>query len=292
MKAQFYDNLDRNKLKCKLCPHNCEILPSKSGFCGVRKNENGQFMLQEHIAALTIRTAEQVPFFHFLPGAKTLHITFNGDNFSHGHTHDHIDLQLKTHATQEIIDKAFQNQVGLIVFDGAEATTAIEKIAEIILAVKEAEPNIKFALSTNVYIEKNALEQLLLYIEAVHVKILSFSETKMREQYKALLDPILRNTILLKKKRGIHLEVSIHDDEDLQLKDFIIWAEENLGEKVPVHILTEEAPFVSTSLPYLYASNQNTFCPKCEKEVIIRKENILQDNFTKSGKCRCGKQIY
>ena len=40
--AAYYKKLDKQKVECTLCPHNCVIGEGKTGYCGVRKNISGK----------------------------------------------------------------------------------------------------------------------------------------------------------------------------------------------------------------------------------------------------------
>lgn len=60
-------------LRCLACGHKCLIKRGRRGICKVRFNRDGSMMVPwGYVGALACDPTEKKPFFHFLPGSKTL----------------------------------------------------------------------------------------------------------------------------------------------------------------------------------------------------------------------------
>ncbi|MBI3998827.1 MAG: radical SAM protein [Armatimonadetes bacterium] len=69
----LYERLADGKLRCVACGHRCVIFPGHRGICQVRFNEGGTLRVPwGYVAALQCDPTEKKPFFHVLPGSKTL----------------------------------------------------------------------------------------------------------------------------------------------------------------------------------------------------------------------------
>lgn len=81
--AILYEKLKDNKVKCGVCNHGCLITEGRKGICGVRKNKKGELytLVYGKAIAENIDPIEKKPFFHFLPGSKSLSIATVGCNF-------------------------------------------------------------------------------------------------------------------------------------------------------------------------------------------------------------------
>lgn len=65
--------LDGGKLRCLACGHRCVIFPGHRGICQVRFNVGGTLRVPwGYVATLQCDPTEKKPFYHVLPGSKTL----------------------------------------------------------------------------------------------------------------------------------------------------------------------------------------------------------------------------
>src|SRR5208337_4406967 len=81
--ARFWVKADENKVRCFLCAHRCLIADSKTGVCGVRKNEGGVLysLVWGRSISANVDPIEKKPLFHFLPGSSSFSIATVGCNF-------------------------------------------------------------------------------------------------------------------------------------------------------------------------------------------------------------------
>ena len=80
--AMFYETLDKMKVQCHLCPHECIILHGKKGQCHVRENKMGKLysVAYGQLCSTATDPIEKKTLFHFLPGTKTYSIATPGCN--------------------------------------------------------------------------------------------------------------------------------------------------------------------------------------------------------------------
>ena len=287
MQAKYEKKLLHKKVQCTLCPHMCEILTNKSGACYVRRNESGTLTLSTfgQIIDAQIRDVEQIPLVHFSPGLKVFTIVLAGDTFR---CQPLSNLKTQKFTAHSLVKKAIDSHAEAIAFTGDAPITNFEFILEIATLAKKSD--LKVILTTNGYINPGPLAEIMPLLDAVHLTIAYFSAEKMLNNCRALLDPILRTAIIMKKKKGLHLEVSYADNADLS--EFFNWALSNLSEKTPIHLLSENLPEFSTSLPFVYTKlEQNTYCPSCHKLIIQRQSGVLLAKEFKNNKCKCRKTI-
>jgi pyruvate formate lyase activating enzyme len=71
--GELYEPLAEGRLRCLACGHRCVIFPGHRGICKVRFNEGGTLRVPwGYVAALQCDPTEKKPFYHVLPGSKTL----------------------------------------------------------------------------------------------------------------------------------------------------------------------------------------------------------------------------
>ncbi|MBC7287561.1 MAG: radical SAM protein, partial [Armatimonadetes bacterium] len=67
---------------CEICPRMCKIKVGERGFCGVRENQDGKYVTLVYGKPAVVRAdpMEKGPFFHFLPGTRTIALGTAGCN--------------------------------------------------------------------------------------------------------------------------------------------------------------------------------------------------------------------
>src|SRR3982750_4574652 len=67
---ELVEVLDRNRLRCHACGHQCPIPAGAMGVCKVRFNDNGRLRVPwGYVAGVQCDPVEKKPFFHAYPGA-------------------------------------------------------------------------------------------------------------------------------------------------------------------------------------------------------------------------------
>ena len=120
------------------------------------------------------------------------------------------------------------------------------------------------------------------------------------------------------KEKKVHLEISYlvipeRNDQLADIRSMCEWVENNLGDTTPIHfspffpafrmLNVPQTPYdtldnaykiaKSIGLKHVYLTNrlgaksENTICPKCQKEIIVREAGeITQWNLTSSNTCK------
>lgn len=81
--SRFQEKVEGNKVRCRICPHNCVIPDGKSGICHTQINRNGTLWSTAYgnPCSVSIDPIEKKPLFHFFPGEKILSLATAGCNF-------------------------------------------------------------------------------------------------------------------------------------------------------------------------------------------------------------------
>ena len=80
--GELYENLPDQKVRCFACGHRCLIFEGKRGICGVRYNRQGKLYVPfGYVATVQCDPTEKKPFFHVLPGSRSLTFGMLGCDF-------------------------------------------------------------------------------------------------------------------------------------------------------------------------------------------------------------------
>ncbi|MBU0598323.1 AmmeMemoRadiSam system radical SAM enzyme [Patescibacteria group bacterium] len=272
--ALLYEKLDQNKVQCHVCNHHCSILPGQRGTCGVRENQDGTLYLLVYAKAISesIDPIEKKPFFHFLPGSRSLSIATVGCNFrcnncqnwqisqaskKTGYTDLHItgeDLP-----PDKVIQDAIESKCRSIAYTYTEPTIWMDYAYDCMkLAHKQ---NIKNVWVSNGYMSDKTLKLILPYLDAINIDLKFFDNKNYQKNCGGKLKPILENLITI-KKAGVWLEITtlaiptLSDSDKMfyQIAEFI---KKELGAETPWHI-SAFSPAISYKLQNLPPTKTKT----------------------------------
>lgn len=224
-------SLGGKKIKCLACSHYCQILPGKTGICGVRQNINGQLKLLVYGRAIAahIDPIEKKPLFHFLPGEPVFSIGTIGCNFGCDFCQNwdisQASKQIKKQTKEDqeaivlgeimemgqdlpparIVEYCKQQAVNIIAYTYNEPTIFFEYAFD--TARLAASRGMKNAFVSNGYMSKEALEKIQPYLDGINVDLKSFSDDFYRQTCRAKLGPVLKNIERI-YKMGIWIEVT------------------------------------------------------------------------------------
>ncbi len=323
--AMFYKKNDNLSVTCLLCPHNCKILPNKTGFCLNRTNIDGVLYSLNYgkVSAVNIDPIEKKPLYHYYPDSQiisfgtfgcSLSCTFCQNNNIARTKADSFSKELKP---SECIEIAKEQKSKSIAYTYNEPFIWYEHLLESVKIAKEN--NIKNVLVTNGYYNHSPWEKLAPFIDAMNIDLKGSSSF-----YKKLCggdnEPV-KKTIKDSYKRGIHIEITnlVITDENDSLQDFqdIVDFIYDIDKNIPLHIsryfprfklknsstppetLNNYYNLAKKKLNFVYVGNiigygENTDCPNCKKQLIKRTGyNTHVLNSFKSGTCpECKNQIY
>ncbi len=248
--ALYYEKIDKDTVQCKLCPHYCKITCGNSGICIPRKavrDENGETILintnYEAITSLAIDPIEKKPLYNFYPGTNILSVGTFGCNFKcsfcQNHNISQQEVPYKIITSEELIEVIINipNNIG-IAFTYNEPSIWYEYVLETAKLLKEKRPDKKVVLVTNGYVNKEPLEELIPYIDAMNID-LKGDDKYYKNLCKGRLDPVLE-TIKIAHKNGVHIEVTTllvsgentNKENIIFIRDFL----SNLDSNIPIHI--------------------------------------------------------
>ncbi|MFH1709829.1 MAG: AmmeMemoRadiSam system radical SAM enzyme [bacterium] len=267
--AMFYEKLDDGKVKCGLCPRRCTIMPDKSGYCGVRKNEDGTLytLIYGKVSSVNLDPIEKKPLFHFHPGSSCLSLGTLGCNMRCIHCQNweiaHVVLVEGLH-DKKVYNILMEDRTEMIPPERA-VEMALEAGAEGI-AWTYNEPTIWFeytydcaklakqnglytAYVSNGYITPEALDAIGPYLDAFRVDIKGFTKDLYQRLARVSnFETILEATKRAKEKWNMHVEIVTlvipgWNDDEGQLRDIAEWIKKDLGDQTPWHV-TRFVPYL------------------------------------------------
>ena len=327
--ASFYEPLDKNFVKCTLCPNFCVLENGETGICKARKNYNGKLysLVYNKPVAIHLDPIEKKPLYHFYPGVKVLSIATAGcnlccnfcQNWEISQT-DPQKIETQFYTPEDIIHLCWQYQCQMIAFTYTEPTIFYEYMLDIAKLAKKND--LKTVLVTCGYINTKPLNELLSYIDASNIDLKGFSDSFYQTYTTGSLDPILQ-TIQTVYKAGVHLEITnlvIPDanDDNETINELCLWIKNHCSKEIPLHfskffpkykLINRSSTSLETlqkaysiakknDLNYVYIGNvpndhEDTFCPYCKKKLIDRKGYKIISNLIIKGECPfCYNKIY
>jgi len=327
--ALYYSKLDKNYVKCELCPNYCVLKSGETGTCGVRKNIDGTLfsLVYNKPVSIHIDPIEKKPLYHFYPGTQILSLATVGCNLrcnfcQNWEISQSRPKQVRAYemTPEDIIRTARENDCKSIAFTYTEPTIFYEYMLDIAkLAYKE---NIKNVWVTCGYINEKPLRELCKYLDAANIDLKGFSEEFYHTYTTGNLQPVL-DCLKISKEESLFFEITnlvIPDanDDPKMIKDMCDWIIENLGSDHPLHfsrffpnyqLLNRPATPLKTlemardialesGIKFVYIGNiatefEDTFCPNCGEKIIDRSGYLIKSQNLENGKCKfCGCEIF
>jgi pyruvate formate lyase activating enzyme len=176
---------------------------------------------------------------------------------------------------------------------------------------------------TNSYMTPESLRHIAPYLDVANIDIKAFTEKFYHDITSAKIAHVLESCILA-KELGIHIEITNliipeHNDSPEELRYLSQWVYKNLGPDTPLHftrfhpqyqmqdlyptpmetLIAAHKIAIEEGMNYVYVGNvtvqkhNNTFCPKCEKMLIIRGYfEVERYEITPEKTCtKCGENI-
>ena len=322
--ALFWHPAEGGKIGCELCPHQCRVAEGKHGICGVRTAQNDKLYATGYglISSAHNDPIEKKPLYHFYPGKNIFSVGGWGCNFKctfcqNWTISQQVDATGSAVLPEQIVATARAEQSIGIAYTYNEPLINIEFVSECArLARAEKLLNV---LVTNGYIEKKPAEFILPFIDALNIDVKSLREDFYRKQCGGKMQPVLdfsKQAAVV----GCHVEITnlvipgLNDTDD-EFRQLAGWIKSNLGEKTPLHLSAYHPEFkmdlpptpavtlerayniCRKILPYVYVGNvisdagQNTLCPQCGNELIIRRGYNIRLAGLKDNNCaKCGRR--
>ncbi len=259
--ADYYVELENDKVRCDLCPHQCLIHPGHVGICFVRQNQNGRLvpLTYGRVSSVHLDPIEKKPLHFFHPGTTILSVGSVGCNLAcqfcqNWEIAKPKDLIKKESAPADppsfVLDatralsvddllSTADKYIGLgnigVAFTYNEPFIWFEYLLEATRALKER--GLKNILVTNGYVSEEPLRALLPYIDAMNIDIKAFDKS-FYQKLGGELEPVLRCAEIANAE--CHVEITnllipeMNTDEE-KITMLVDWIADTLGPKTPLH---------------------------------------------------------
>ena len=320
--AMFWEALADKKVKCVLCPRECEVADVERGYCGVRENQGGayQTLVYGALCSANVDPIEKKPLFHYLPGTTAFSIATAGCNIECKFCQNWRISQFRPEQVDSVLIKperlvasCASRQCPTIAYTYSEPVVFYEYMHD--TAALARRRGVGSVMISNGYIQEKPLRQLCRHLTGVKIDFKAFTEKFYVESCAGELKPVLA-TLEILKDIGIWFEMVVLiiptlNDSPGEIKRMSQWIMKHLGPSVPMHFTRFHPTYRITNLPrtpistlercrqialdegvhYVYAGNvpmhpgENTYCHNCQHELIKRVGFRVRFNKIKEGKC-------
>jgi len=305
-RAMFFSKQRGKKVLCNLCHRNCVIEQEKRGYCGVRKNVNGELYSLVYGRTLTtqIDPIEKKPFFHFKPGSQCLSISTFGCNFSCLHCQNFAQSQMRIEkqilavpitSPEMIVEKALEAGVEGISYTYNEPAIFAEYALDIMRLAKQK--GLSNTWVSNGYMTKECIDAIVPFLDAINIDFKGTEKFYKEVCGNAELKFVKENIKAFFEKKT-HLEITylIIPGQNDKERDFRVASEflAAISPKIPLHFSRffptykmEHLPATGiekmelaektakeSGLKFVFLGNlkaeENTVCPECGSLLVKR----------------------
>ncbi len=327
--SPYFTALDGRRIRCELCPRQCEVEPGERGDCRVRQNVDGTYfsLVYGNPCAVHVDPIEKKPFFHVLPTTASFSLATAGCNLhckfcqnweiSQSVPEETLNYDL---SPEEVVNLAIKNRCRSIASTYVEPTIFIEYMLDLGRLAKGAK--LLKVIHSNGYILERPLKDLCGVLDAACIDLKSFSDATYRELTGGTLQPVL-DTLKRLSEWKVHTEIVNlvipgKNDDPNGIRAMCRWIRQELGPGVPLHFTRFYPQYKLKSVPptpvptlelarkiameeglhYVYIGNvpgndaEHTICPGCRARLIERRGYQVDVKELRDGRCRqCGLSI-
>jgi len=318
--AKYYTKLEKdNKVRCSLCPHNCQIDEGEAGICRTRRNLAGILYNENYSQTVTISLdpIEKKPLYHFYPGQNIMSVGPNSCNFKcdfcQNYTISQMELPTQELTPEMLLEVTRKHNCGMVAYTYTEPITWFEYVID---SAKLLHKNgIKTVFVTNGFINKEPLKELIPVIDAMNIDLKSMDDDFYRRLCKGRLQPVLETIETVSGNCELeitNLLITGENDTESMIKKLVDFLAE-IDPNIPLHFSKYYPQYKMTNPPtpdstlykakriadkklnYVYLGNiiadRDTYCPECGKRIVERGFNTRIEIV--NGKCPdCQKEIY
>lgn len=243
--AMYFNKLENSRVQCYLCPHNCVINDGKLGACRARKNINGNLYSLNYgkITAIALDPIEKKPLYNYKPGTNILSVGTFGCNlkcsFCQNWTIAHEPTEAYDITPQDLVSKAkeleIKGNIG-IAYTYNEPSIWYEFVYETARVAKEK--GLLNVLVTNGFIGKEAMNNLLPYIDAMNIDVKGYTASFYNDICKGMLDEVKATVELVYNHCHVEITTLIIptlNDAIEEISDMAKWIA-SLSPKIPLHL--------------------------------------------------------
>jgi pyruvate formate lyase activating enzyme len=322
---ELVEHLDKARLRCYACGHQCPIPEGATGVCKVRFNEGGRLRVPfGYVGGVQCDPIEKKPFFHAYPGALAYSFGMLGCDLHCSYCQNWVTSQAlrdpvavsppRDISPTALADEAVDLGAQVVVSTYNEPLITVEWAVDVFREVRRRGLLTGFVSNGNG--TERVLEYLRPHIDLYKVDLKSFNDRRYRE-LGGRLQPILE-TIAWLHRAGVWVEIvtllisGFNDSEDelRNLTTFLAGVSPNIPWHVtafhPDYKMTDVGPTTAAmllrasriaseaGLRYVYAGNlpgrvgqlENTSCSQCGELLIARYGYLIQKyTLTPDGDC-------
>jgi pyruvate formate lyase activating enzyme len=259
--ADFWEEVQGKRVRCKLCPFGCVVGDGQRGQCGVRENRGGRYYSLVYGRPVTVNEKDPVekkPFFHVYPGSRTFSIATVGCNF-HCKFCQNWNISQETPdrvsppfvAPADIAKAAQRQECRTVAYTYNEPIIFYEYMAECARAAKDL--GLGNVMVSNGFISEEPLKKLLPLMTAIKVDFKAFTQKFYGDICGGQLQPVL-DTLKRIAGGGVWLEMvmltipTLNDNLD-DIKKMAEWIVKELGPNVPLHFTRFHPDYKLRNLP-------------------------------------------
>ena len=327
--SPYYTALSDGRIRCELCPRQCQVEKGKRGYCRVRENIDGRYysLVYGNPCSVHVDPIEKKPLYHVLPGTLSFSLATAGCNLnckfcqnweiSQARPDDTLNYDLPPKA---VVEGAKRNQCQSIASTYVEPTIFMEYMLEIGQLAREQK--LLKVIHSNGFVNATPLQDLCKVLDAACIDLKGFTEDYYRDLTEGSLSPVLATLKRLKESKVhtelVNLIVPGKNDDMEQIRAMCRWIRTELSPDVPLHftrfyplyklkslqptpVATLEAAWktaLDEGLHFVYIGNvpghdaEHTHCPQCKTRLIERTGYKVQVLQLQDGKCgKCGQAI-
>jgi pyruvate formate lyase activating enzyme len=322
---QLVEHIDRGRIRCYSCGHQCPIPDGAAGVCKVRFNQGGRLMVPwGYVGGVQCDPVEKKPFFHAYPGALAYSFGMLGCDLHCSYCQNWVTSQAlrdpravappQDTTPASLVQGARREGAKIIVSTYNEPLITSEWAIAIF---KEARAQgLVTAFVSNGNGTPQVLEYLRPHIDLYKVDLKSFDDRHYRE-LGGRLQPIL-DTIAWLHRAGIWVEIVTllipgFNDSETELRGLTGFLA-SVSPDIPWHVTAFHQDYKMTDpanttaadlrraaaigrdagLRFIYAGNlpgrvgdlEDTYCTSCHETLIARYGYLIRSyNLTEDGAC-------
>jgi len=329
VRVKYARSLPGGRVKCGVCPLDCELSEGETCFCRTRTNRGGVLWTDAFANPCIVRVdaIEKMPLAHVTPGGRTLSLGVGGCNVRCLYCQNWKQSQARPRELQnrklspgQVVTSLAGRPVQTIAYTYTEPVAFLEYVHDVAAATREK--GIRNVVATAGFVREKPLADLCKVVDAFSFSLKGFDDAFYRKVVGCGLPPILKALDVIKNS-GTWLEVvtllvPTLNDDDKSVRALARHVARNLGPDVPLHFSRFVPEYRLKNLPptpiktmerarslalsegvrYCYLSNvaphagNDTYCPGCKKAIVKRLGFKILGNHLKTGACGfCGHAI-
>jgi pyruvate formate lyase activating enzyme len=322
---ELVERIDKGRIRCYSCGHQCPIPEGAAGVCKVRFNQGGRLMVPwGYVGGVQCDPVEKKPFFHAYPGALAYSFGMLGCDLHCSYCQNWVTSQAlrdpravappQDTTPASLVQDALRQGAKIVVSTYNEPLITSEWAVAIFNEARAQGLVTGFVSNGNG--TPRVLEYLRPHIDLYKVDLKSFDDRHYRE-LGGRLQPIL-DTIAWLHHAGVWVEIVTllipgFNDSDAELRGLTQFIA-SVSADIPWHVtafhqdykMTDPANTTAADLKraaaigrdaglrFIYAGNlpgrvddlEDTACPSCHETLIARYGYLIQSyNLTKDGAC-------